>query len=161
MSATVMFTASTRSSNGCCAPAKEVRNSNPSAIVRRPKPRKWRFIFMSLPDHNFHFGAGVLAGFIRGGRHAHTLEQVIPHAQGVRDNGERRIHRRAGWKETSVNHVEIIDIVSFAVDVKRRSLGIVTKADGTVLMSDPGERNALTHIQIAREHSLVALVTVN
>ena len=36
----------------------------------------------------------------------------------------------------------------------------MAEADSTVLMSDPGEWNALTHIQIAREQSLVALLTV-
>ena len=86
---------------------------------------------------------------------------MVSHAHRIRDDGERRVHGRAGWEEATVNYIQIVDVVSFAVDVKRRSLRIMAEADSTVLMSDPGEWNALTHIQIAREQSLVAPLTVN
>jgi len=46
-----------------------------------------------------------------------TLEQMVNDAQRMGDDGERRIDRAAGRKEGSVHNVEIINVVSAAVEI--------------------------------------------
>jgi hypothetical protein len=46
-----------------------------------------------------------------------TLEQMVTDAQRLGDDGERRIDRAAGRKEGSVHNVEIVNVVSAAVEI--------------------------------------------
>ena len=48
-----------------------------------------------------------------------------------------------------------------AVAIERARSRIVAKPDGAVLVRHPGERNALTEKEIAREQTFMALVSVH
>jgi len=89
------------------------------------------------------------------------LEQVIAHTQRVGDDGEPGIDRAAGREKASIDNVEIIQLVCFAIAIERARLRVVSEPDRTVLMRDTSERDALAQIQIAREETLVAFVAVH
>jgi hypothetical protein len=82
---------------------------------------------------------------------AQSFSQVFPHPPGIGHDGQGRIHRAAGREEAGINDIEIVHVVRFTVDVESRRLGIDPKADGAVLMRDPGQRDALVDEQIPRE----------
>src|SRR6185436_18941998 len=77
--------------------------------------------------------------------------EVVAHPEGVGDDGQRRIHRRAGGKEAPVDHVEIVDLVGPAIDVQRGGSRVAPEADGSVLVRNTGEGDALTEKQVPRE----------
>ena len=85
---------------------------------------------------------------------------MIADPERVRDDGQSWIDRTAGTKEACIHHVEIIQLVRFAVAIERAGLRIIAEADGAVLVRDTSERDALAKIQIAREETLVAFVAV-
>ena len=91
----------------------------------------------------------------------HAFEQVVSDAQRVRDDSQARIDRATGTKEACIDHVEIIQLVRFAVAIERARLRVVSEPDGAVLVRHAGERDALAEIQIAREEALVAFVAVH
>ena len=91
----------------------------------------------------------------------HSLEQVIADAQRVGDDGEPGIDRATRAKEACIHHVEIIQLVRFAVAIERARLRVVAETDRAILVRDAGERDALAEIQIAREEALVAFVAVH
>src|SRR6266508_6768162 len=91
----------------------------------------------------------------------HSLEQVIADAQRVGDDGEPGIDRATRAKEACIDHVEIIQLVRFAVAIERARLRVVAEADGTVLVRHASERDALAEIQIPRKEALVAFVAVH
>jgi len=64
----------------------------------------------------------------------HLLQQMLTNSQCIRNNSERRIHRAAGWKKRSINNVEIICVVRFAIHVEHRIFWIITKPAGAALM---------------------------
>src|SRR5439155_23983691 len=52
------------------------------------------------------------------------LSEVVTDPERVRHDGERRIHRAARREEARVDDVEVVDVMSLAVDVEGRGLGI-------------------------------------
>src|SRR3974390_1423482 len=92
---------------------------------------------------------------------AQALQNVIAHAQRIGYDRQRRIHRRARREEAAIHNVEILEIMGFAIHIERRSLGIVPEADGAVLVGDTRKRNALSHIQVAVEQSIMAVMAVH
>ena len=101
-----------------------------------------------------------LAGRVASGR-AQAIENVVAHAQRVGHDGERGIYSRARREEAAIHHVQVIEIVRFAIHIQCGSLGIVPEADGTVLVGDARQRNALSHIKIAAKNPLMAVMAVN
>src|SRR5439155_13051398 len=91
----------------------------------------------------------------------HSLEQVIADPQRVRDDGQSWIDRATRAKEACIDHVEIIQLVRFAVAIERARSRVVAETDGAVLVRHASERDALAEIQIAREEALVAFVAVH
>jgi hypothetical protein len=85
------------------------------------------------------------------------LQQVIADAQRIRRNCQRRVDRRARTEKAAIDHVEIVDVVSAAVDVERRRLRIPTEPDCAVLVRDAGEGNSLPHEQISWNQVFVAI----
>src|SRR6185437_15234883 len=47
------------------------------------------------------------------------LEEVIADAQRVGHGGEPRVHGARGGEEAGVDHVEVVDVVRFAIEVER------------------------------------------
>src|SRR5438552_3245523 len=91
----------------------------------------------------------------------HSLEQVIADAQRVGYDGEPWIDRATGREKACIDHIEIIQLVRFAVAIERARLWVVSEADRPVLMRHASQRDALAEIQIAREEALMAFVAVH
>src|SRR5689334_3354193 len=94
-----------------------------------------------------------------GDRHAsaEALDQVIADTQGVRGDGQRRIHGSARTEEAAIDDVEIVDVVGAAMHVQRRRAWIAAEADGAVLMRHAGERNTLADEQRAWDQMFVQI----
>src|SRR6266852_5365443 len=75
---------------------------------------------------------------------AEPVDQVVTDAQGIGNDRQRGIHRRAGRKEAAVDDVEIVHFVRLAIDVQRRSLRILAETNRAVLMGDARERDLLS-----------------
>jgi len=86
-----------------------------------------------------------------------SRSQVIPDPQGIGHDGEGRIHRPARREHAAVNNVKIVQVVSLAVDIEDRSLGIVPKANRPALVGHPGQRDLLADEQVTSKQPLVAL----
>src|SRR5208283_104551 len=125
-------------------PASEAWNAAKSSHAR-PSLRKTS-LRSTAHSHSF--------GYAR----AQALQNMIAHAQRVGHDRQRRIHRRARREEAAIHDVEILEIMGFAIHVQRRSLGIVAKTDGAILMGDPRQRNALSDIQVASKQSFMAVM---
>ena len=67
---------------------------------------------------------------------------MLSHAQRIRHNRQRRIHRRTRNKEAAVYHVKVIHVVRLAIHVERRRFRISAETNRAVLMSYTRERNA-------------------
>src|SRR5262249_14194997 len=89
------------------------------------------------------------------------LEQVIPDAERVGHDRERRIHRSARHEEARVHHVEVVHFVCLAIHVESRGLGVVAEANRPILVRDSGQRDALSKIEAPREQAFVALVAMH
>ena len=85
---------------------------------------------------------------------------MVSDAQCIRHNRQCRIYGRAGGEEAAVYDIHVVEIVSLAVDVQGRTLGVVAKADGAVLVRHPREWNLIANEQISGEKTLVALVSM-
>jgi hypothetical protein len=68
---------------------------------------------------------------------------MVSHPQRIGHDGQGRIHRTAGREEAGVDDIEVVNVVRLTVDIERRGLGIDPKADGAVLMGDPGQGDTL------------------
>src|SRR5271169_4863436 len=67
---------------------------------------------------------------------AQTLQNVIAHTQRIGHDRQRRVYRRARREKAAVDDVKILEIMGFAIHIERRSLAIVAKTDGAVLVGD-------------------------
>ena len=72
------------------------------------------------------------------------LQQMIAHAQRIRHNRQRRIHRRARTEKTAIHDIQIIYVMRFAIGVEGRSFGIIAETNRPVLMGDSGQWNLFT-----------------
>ena len=86
---------------------------------------------------------------------------MIAHAQGIRHDGQRRVYGCARREEASVHDIKIVEVVGFAIRIQRRGLRVISKANRSVLMGNPGEGDSLADIQVASKQSLVAFVAMN
>src|SRR5262249_8657849 len=59
---------------------------------------------------------------------AQPLDEMVADAQGVGDDGERRIDRRARREEAGVDRVEVVHLVRAAVDVEHGARWISAEA---------------------------------
>ena len=73
---------------------------------------------------------------------------MIGYADGVGDDGEGRVDGAGGGEEAGVDHVEVVELVGFAVDVKDGGCGIVAEAEGTVLVADAFDGDALFEVGV-------------
>jgi hypothetical protein len=92
---------------------------------------------------------------------ARSFAQVISHPQGIGHDRQGWIHRAAGREEAGINDIKIVRVVRLTVDVESRCFGIDPKADGAVLMRDPGQRDALADEQMPREQPDMACMPVD
>ena len=99
--------------------------------------------------------------FVRRLGHSQAFHQVVAHSKCVGHDGERRIDGSARWEEAPVHNVEVVDVMGFAVHVQYRSLRVLSKANGAVLMGHAGERNSLSDVQVSPKQSLMALVAMH
>src|SRR5882724_5080781 len=75
------------------------------------------------------------------------LPQAVAHAQRVRHDGQPRVHSAGGREEARVHHVQVIDVVRFAVAIQRGRLRVRPESDRPVLVRNACERNPLAQIQ--------------
>src|ERR1051326_150251 len=68
-------------------------------------------------------------------------QQMIPHAQRVRDNCQGGVHRTAGDEETTIHDVKIVYIVSTAIQVQHGRCWIFPKFAGANLMAEAMHRH--------------------
>lgn len=71
---------------------------------------------------------------------------MIADSQGVGDDRQRRIDGRAGDEETSVDDVEVIEVMGFAVSIQYRCFGICSEAHGAVLVPDASNGNPFSEV---------------
>src|SRR5690348_547805 len=67
---------------------------------------------------------------------------VIGDAEGVGDDGQGRVDRRAGHEEARVHHVEVVQVVHLAVQVESRGRRVGAEPDGPVLVRHRGQAQA-------------------
>src|SRR5215470_2776370 len=76
---------------------------------------------------------------------------MIADAQRIGDNGERRVHGADRDEEAAVDDIEVIEVVSLAIKIERRCLGVPAEADGSGLMRRAADRDVLAQIERARQ----------
>ena len=76
--------------------------------------------------------------------------QMIGNPDCVGDNGERGIHRASRDEAGSVDHIEIIEVMGFAVRVEHAGGGIGAHTAGAVLVADSFEGYALLEVSMER-----------
>src|SRR5579859_4363309 len=64
------------------------------------------------------------------------IKNVFRSSPGKRRDGQRRIFVRTSYKTSAIAHEQILHIVRLAILVQRRSLGIITHADGSQFVND-------------------------
>src|SRR5881296_2941015 len=151
MFSTVIPTAPTAriSPAGCASRARS--SGTPRPTTRRTRtPASIRFGVLMTPPVSS-------GGFML----LEALEQVIPDAERVGHDRERRVYRSARGEEARVHHVEVVHFVRLAVRVQRGGLRVVAEPDRPVLVSDAGQRNALAEIKAPREQAFMALVAMD
>src|SRR5947209_16645272 len=72
---------------------------------------------------------------------AHSLQQVVAHADRIGDCGEGRVHRADADEEAGVDNVQVVEPVGLAVHVENRRLGVAPEAACAGLMRTPGNRD--------------------
>src|SRR5690348_4772736 len=100
-------------------------------------------------------------GCLCDGLGAEPAEQVIADAKRVGHDGQCRIDGGTRREKAAVDDIEVVDLVCPAVDVESGRFGIMTKTDGSVLVSDTRKRDAIPKEEVPGEQPLVAVVTVN
>src|SRR6266566_766173 len=161
MSDTVMAIESTPSTKaGRCASAwGTARTSDSAQTANRLCPRRdcGRDSIISPSYSKFV----LLVPRMFRARDPKPLQQVVAHPHRIRHDGQCRVHRRTRWEKASIHHIEVIDIVRFAISVEHRSLRIMPETYRAVLMGDAGERNLLSDIQVPPKQPLMALVAMH
>src|SRR5205814_7006950 len=99
--------------------------------------------------------------FVRRLADSQAFHQVVAHSKRVGHDGERRIDGSTRWEETPVYNVEVVDVMGFAVHVQYRSLRVLSKANGAVLMGHAGEWNLLSHVQVSPKQPLMTVMAVH
>src|SRR2546425_12231473 len=148
---TVIPTAPTaRISPADCASSARPRGTPRQTVRSTRAPASIRLAVLTTPP--------VASG---GSTLLEPLEQVIPDAERVGHDRERRVYRSARGEEARVHHVEVVHFVRLAVRVQRRGFRVVAEPDRPVLVSDAGQRNALAEIKAPREQAFMALVAMD
>src|SRR5713101_9756462 len=76
---------------------------------------------------------------------------MIAYAQRIGYDGERRVHSADRDEKTAIDDIEVIEVVSLAIEVERRCLGVAAEADGPGLMRRAADRDVLAQIKRARQ----------
>jgi len=76
---------------------------------------------------------------------------MVPHPQRIGHDGQGRVHRTAGREEAGVDDIQVIHVVRLTIDVESRRFGIDAKADGAILMGNPGQWDTLADEEVAGE----------
>src|SRR2546426_7657400 len=134
---------------GCASKTRSGGTPRPTARSTRT-PASIRFAVLTTPP--FSPGGSALR---------EPREQVIPDAERVGHDRERRVYCSARDEAASVHHVEILHFVRLAVRIQRGSLRVAPEADRSVLVGDPSQRNALAEIKAPREQAFMALVAMD
>ena len=71
---------------------------------------------------------------------------MVSDAEGVGHDGQRGVDGAGRGEETSVDDVEVLEVVDPAVEVEDRGLRVVAKPKGPHLVGDAGDRNFLGEI---------------
>src|SRR6266567_5929082 len=130
-----------------------------NTLWRRRLGRKSSFM-SQLPAHcKFPVLLPIL--FIRRLGHSQAFHQVVAYSKCVGHDGERRIDGCARWEETPVHDVKVVDVMGFAVHVQYRSLRVLSKANGAVLMSHAGEWNLLSHVEVSPKQPLMTVMAMH
>src|SRR5438045_8932725 len=72
---------------------------------------------------------------------AHSLEQVVAHADRIGDCGEGRVHRADADEEAGVDNVQVVEPACLAVHVDNRRLGVAPEASYGALRRNPRNRS--------------------
>ena len=74
------------------------------------------------------------------------LQQVIGHTDRIGDRGEGRVHRSDADEEARVHDIQIVELMSLAVDIQYRGLRIGSEPARPGLVGTAGDRNVCLHI---------------
>src|SRR5687768_17237346 len=86
---------------------------------------------------------------------------MLPDSQRVGHDRERRVDRSAGDEETTIDDVQVVEVVRFTILIEGARFGIVAETHGSDLVRDASERNPLADKKIAREEAFMALVPMH
>src|SRR5581483_2493058 len=76
-----------------------------------------------------------------------SLRNPIGDAQGVGDDGQRRVDRADRRKEAGIGEIEVVELVRLAVEVEHRVSRIDAEARGAGLVRGPADGNVLAEIE--------------
>ena len=71
----------------------------------------------------------------------HPLQQMLTHSQCIGNNRKGWVYRSAGWEKRSINYIEVVCIMGFAIDIKHGSFRIIAKPAGAALVRQPFKRD--------------------
>ena len=77
------------------------------------------------------------------------LCEMLGHPNGIGHRRQRRVHGADADEEAGVDDVQIVELVSFAVDVEDRGLRIGAEAAGAGLMSHARDRDVGLQVRVA------------
>ena len=80
---------------------------------------------------------------------AQPFDQVITHPQGVGDGGEGWIHGADAGHEAGIHHIEVVELVGFAVQIQHGTGGIGTEAAGAGLVPHRRDRHGAFDVDLA------------
>src|SRR5215831_8725563 len=81
----------------------------------------------------------------------HTFEQVVAYTESISHDGQSRVYGRTGWEKAGVHHVQVVQVMCFAVDVEGGTLGVMPKTYCAVLVRYASQGNPLAGVQVARK----------
>ena len=74
---------------------------------------------------------------------------MLTHANRIRHGGKRWVHRTDADEEAGVDHIQIVEFMSFAVDIENRACRVLAEAAGARLVSHAGDGDFRFEIGIA------------
>ena len=81
---------------------------------------------------------------------------MVANPQGVGDDSQSWVYRRARDEKAGVHHVQVVQVVGLAVRIQHRGLRIATKAQSPVLVGNASQGDFLSQVERARDQMVLA-----